>query len=443
MKDNEISQEVLDRFASRTATSDERRRVVRHLIEGCSRCNLYLKQWLPLCQDQSLIEIADDLDQRYDAVFDRALTRALSSAQTGVQGLISPAKKLLAELEAHPPKRQETLVLNLPRYWTTDLCHLLIDCSHQARFSDIALMRHQAKLALIVAQHLAGRAEECLVSDCLSRSWIAVGNSLRVSGDLNAAGMAFADAGAHLATGTGDSTLRARFLSQLASLRFDQRRFDESLALLRETGEIWRSLHNSREVTLALIQQAMATGEGGKPRAAVHLLVEAGRLVDSAADPKLALIILHNIIKFQVYGGQSELALRLFVEARTLYRQERDPLIRVKELWLEGQILSAQGLLEPAVRLLAAAREGFLSQGNLYEAAIVSLDLAAVFAKLGRLPEVRTLARETLQEMEVQGVQREAIAALILLMQAGTAETALTLIRRIASAIRAPRVGVS
>jgi len=442
MKDNEISQEVLDRFASRTATSAERRMVVRHLIEGCGRCRMYLKQWLPLYQNQSLVEISEELDQRYDAVFDRALTRALSAVHTNPQGL-SPARKFLAELEAHPPKRQETLVLNLPRYWTADLCKLLIDGSHQARFSDIALMRHQAKLALIVAQHLAGRVDECVVSDCLTRAWMAVGNSLRVSGDLNAAGKAFADAQAYLATGSGDSTLRARFLSQLASLRFDQRRFDESLALLGETAEIWRNLHNSREVTLALIQQAMATGEGGKPRAAVRLLVEAGRLVDSSGDPKLALIILHNIVKFQAYGGQSELALRLFVEARALYRQERDPLIRVKELWLEGQILSAQGHLEPAVRLLTEAREGFLSQGNLYEAAIVALDLAAVFAKLGKLQEVRTLARETLQEMQVQGVQREAIAALILLMQAGTAEAALTLIRRIASVIRAPRAGVT
>jgi hypothetical protein len=202
----------------------------------------------------------------------------------------------------------------------------------------------------------------------------------------------------------------------------------------------WRRLRNSREVTLALVQQAMATGEGGRPKAAVRLLMEAGRLVDSSSEPKLALIILHNLIKFHAYGGSSELALRLFVEARPLYRRERDPLIRVKELWLEGQILSAQGLLEPAVRLLSAAREGFLAQANRYEAGIVALDLAAVFAKLGKLNQVRALARATLREVEAQGVYRgEAIAALILLMQAETTEATLVLIRRVASAIREPQ----
>jgi tetratricopeptide (TPR) repeat protein len=434
MKDDVLPREVLDRFASRTATAAERKAVVRHLLDGCGTCRSYLKRWLPIA---GLPDVEDAFAgspvDEYDEVFDRALLRVVT--RLSPQGGHSP-ERLVTELEDHPPKRQETLVRNHPRYWTVEICSLLIERSHAARFRDGALMRQRAKLALLIAGQLDPASDPGAVFDCRTRAWMAFGNALRVSGDLPAAGAAFAEAESHLVKGTGAPPLRARFAGQLASLRFDQRRFEESLSLLGQAVEIWRQLHNSREVTLALIQQAMATGEGGRPKAAVHLLLEAGRLVDSAADPKLALIILHNVIRFHTYGGRSELALRLFVEARPLYRQERDPLIRVKELWVEGQIMSAQGHLEPAVRLLSAARAGLLAQGNRYEAGMVALDLAAVFAKLGRLDDMRALARETLQEMEAQGVRREGIAALILLIQAGTTEAALQLIRRVASVIR-------
>jgi hypothetical protein len=148
--------------------------------------------------------------------------------------------------------------------------------------------------------------------------------------------------------------------------------------------------------------------------------------------------LMHTIIRFYVDGGQSENALRLHFEARPLYEQESDPLIRIKALWLEGQIMSAERHLEPALKQLSEAREAFLALGNSYEAAIVSLDLAAVLAKLDRFAEMRALARETMREMEVRGVRREAIAALILLQQAVTSETALALIRRAANALRTP-----
>jgi tetratricopeptide (TPR) repeat protein len=438
MDNDLISREILERFANRTATSQERRSVVRHLLERCPACKSYLIPLLPAqASMRRTAEMSADLkDDQYDEPVDRAVRRFISSlAPEGV----NPAKKLLTELGEHPPQRQETLVRNQRRYWTIDLCNLLIDQSHEARFRDLTAMRHRSRLALLIAEQLDPAAQGTVVHDCRARAWMAFGNALRVSGELQSAGAALAEAESQLASGTADQALAARLLSHWASLHFDQRRFEESLSLLARAAEIWRRLHNPREVALALIKQAMATGEGGRPKGAIHLLLEAGRLVDSAADPKLALIILHNIIRFHVYGGRSDLAQRLFVEARPLYRQERDPLIHAKELWVEGQIMSAQGQLELAVRLLSRAREGFLAQGNRYEAGIVSLDLAAVFAKLGKLAEVRVLARETVREMKSQGVRREGIAALILLMQAETTEAALILIRQIASAVRAPR----
>jgi tetratricopeptide (TPR) repeat protein len=429
MSDHPIPREVLGRFAGGVATAVERMTVVRHLLAGCAECQSQLRQ----CWPGPLAEIGDDY---YDAAFERAAERALAVIAS-LAG--SDSRQLLADLDGHPPKRQETLVRNQPRYWTPDLCAALIERSHEARFTSTVVMCQQSHLAVLVAENLSPElfAREA-VEDCQARAWAALGNALRVSGDLNGAEQAFLSAQTHLVAGSGAAALRARLLSQIASLRMDQRRFDDCLLLIQQVVQIWRNLGDRRELVRALVVQGMATGEGGKPRTGVRLLMEAGRLVDGETDPRLALFILHNVIRFHTDGGQSETALRLYFEARQLYEQESDPLIRIKVLWLEGQIMSAERHLEPALKQLSAAREGFLAQANRYEAALVSLDLAAVLARLGRFDEMRTLVGETLREMEARGVRREAIAALLLLQQTATSETALALIRRTATALRSP-----
>ena len=436
MSDHSISREVLGRFASCTATAAERMEIVRHLLAGCGECRSELRHCWPGPAGEQAASMGEFSGGAYDAAFERAAGRAVAA----LAALSGPgSQQLLEELDGHPPRRQETLVRNHPRYWTPGFCSALISRSHEARFTSTAVMCQQAHLAVLVAESLSTELlDQETVEDCRARSWAALGNALRVSGDLNEADKALLTAQTRLLAGSGSGALRAQVLSQVASLRMDQRRFDDSLLVIQQVVQLWRSLGDRREVTRALVLQASATGEGGKPRAAVRLLMEAGRLVDADAEPKLALILLHSIVRFHVDGGQSEVALRLYFEARELYEQESDPLIRIKVLWLEGQIMSAERHLEPALKQLSAAREGFLAHGNRYEAAIVSLDLAAVFAKLDRFSEMRALARETLREMEERGVRREAIAALILLQQTATSDTALALIRRTASALRSP-----
>jgi tetratricopeptide (TPR) repeat protein len=433
MSDHPISREVLARFADGVATAAERTTIVRHLLAGCVECQSQLRQ----CWPGSVGTVDAELGEHYyDAAFEHSVERALA-AFAALSG--SGSQPLLAELEGHPPKRQETLVRNQQRYWTTEFCSALIDRSHEARFTSTAVMCQQAHLAVLVAERLPPELfERETVEDCRARAWAALGNALRVSGDLNEAEKAFLAAQTYLLTGSGVAALRAQLLSQIASLRMDQRRFDDCLLLIQQVVQIWRNLGDRRELVRALVLQGIATGEGGKPRTAVRLLVEAGRLVDGEAEPKLTFIILHSIIRFHTDGGLSEVALRLYFEARQLYEQEADPLSRIKVLWLEGQIMSAERHLEPALKQLSAAREGFLAHANRYEAALVSLDLAAVLAKLGKFAEMRALVGETLREMQSRGVRREAIAALMLLQETATSETALLLIRRTAAALRSP-----
>ena len=69
-----------------------------------------------------------------------------------------------------------------------------------------------------------------------------------------------------------------------------------------------------------------------------------------------------------------------------------------------------------------------------YDAALVSLELSALYLEQGRTAEVRTLASEMAWVFKAQGVHREALAALGLFCQAAKADNlSVELARRLVS----------
>ena len=67
-------------------------------------------------------------------------------------------------------------------------------------------------------------------------------------------------------------------------------------------------------------------------------------------------------------------------------------------------------------------REGFIREGNGYDAAMASLDLALLYLKDGRTADVRRLAEEMATLFEAQDVHREALAAVVLFREAARRE---------------------
>jgi hypothetical protein len=65
-----------------------------------------------------------------------------------------------------------------------------------------------------------------------------------------------------------------------------------------------------------------------------------------------------------------------------------------------------------------------MAQGNAYDTALVTLELAEVYAALGRTAEVKALARESAPVFQDQGVHREARHALELFHRAAEEERA-------------------
>ena len=74
-----------------------------------------------------------------------------------------------------------------------------------------------------------------------------------------------------------------------------------------------------------------------------------------------------------------------------------------------GRIAAAAGDEEAAIRFLSEACREFAERGIWYDAALVSLELAAVHAEAGRTAEVKLLARHLVPIFRAQDVHREAL----------------------------------
>ncbi len=100
-----------------------------------------------------------------------------------------------------------------------------------------------------------------------------------------------------------------------------------------------------------------------------------------------------------------------------IYRRNHMPPFRIAAAGSRARSPSASASRSEAEDHFLAARDGFLAVGVPYDAALVSLELALLYAEQKRLPELESLARELLCIFASRGIEREAIAALVCLRQ--------------------------
>ncbi len=145
-------------------------------------------------------------------------------------------------------------------------------------------------------------------------------------------------------------------------------------------------------------------------------------LLDGTEEPRLMVLSQSNLIGCLYECGRCEEALSLIPEARQLMEAvtTRTDLLRLR--WLEGQIFVALGREEEAEPMFLELIEVFTADRLAFDAALVSLDLAAVYARQGRTADVKQLAGEMLPIFQSCDVHREAIAALIVFQKAAEME---------------------
>lgn len=360
-----------------------------------------------------------DYDRTFDAVLARFRPRFASAAREQAE-----APALLAELLRHTPERRMVLVRNSSRFRSLALCALLLETSRQEGYKDPMEGERLADLVLVLAHRLDPEWYGIRVlEDVRGRCYMLVGNARRVASDLWGAEQAFRTAEAHLRKGTGDRLERARLLFLKACLCRAQRRFPEAARLFKKAAAVFRAAGEAHPAAEAIIGLALVHRYQGEPEEAIRLLRKADGLVDARADVRLHLYIRFNLIVSLTEAGRSREAEVLLARSRE-FDDFSDPAVRIALLSLEAKIALGLGQLPRAARLLVRARDRYVERGDGYRAALACLELAEVCARLGRIEATKRLAGQVLPIFLSLGIAREAIAARIVLQQAGAAERA-------------------
>jgi tetratricopeptide (TPR) repeat protein len=353
----------------------------------------------------------------------------------------TPVVELLAELDARGPE-QALAEAGAERYAHPELVQQLIYRSHSLRFSDPRRMLDAARLALSLALQCTPQAcgNAARQQDLQGLAWSQFATALRINSQLREADEAGERGLACLKQGTGDPVLRMNVFLQIATIHQFHRRFAQAVDMLRAAGTIAREVGDSSALATSLVQEAISTIYAGETESAVRLINQAIPLIDQELDPYLLLFACHNLVRCYIDLDRPEQALALHAEFRELYREIKDEIVAIKVAWQEGQLLRDLGHPQAAETSLLRARDGFLQRGTMFEAALVSLDLAAVYIRLGRVEDVQRTVETAIPVFRALGVEREELAALLQLQQvAGQQQRALELIRYLNSRIQPDR----
>lgn len=345
------------------------------------------------------------------------------------------APGLWAELSPYRFADQSALVQHRDRFASWGLCELLCRESTKVAPGDPERAVELAELAVIVTNLLkkSPLANRRWLHQLRGYAWAHVGNARRALGDLRNADEAFLIADAWWESGSegvGDVLGYEPVLLDLkASLRIAQRRFPEAMELLDRTFEIFfqgtdpkrRDLHLSGR---ALVMKALALFEMGEHEESIFLLRRAEPLVDAQRDPRLYLCLKHNLLLNLTSTGRHQEARTLLPEVWALCRELGKPLDIVRLRWAEGRIAAGLGQTDLAIRTFRELRDEFASRGISYDAALVALELAALYAEQGRSGEVKDLAMEMVEIFRSQNVPREALAAVLVFQNAAARKRA-------------------
>jgi len=170
------------------------------------------------------------------------------------------------------------------------------------------------------------------------------------------------------------------------------------------------------------LQKALVCGESGDSEGEMKMLRRSLDLIDPQDDPQVFLAARHNLINALNESGRSREAFALLFHTRPPYLKMGDRMNLLKLRWLEGLVAFGLQRVEQAEAAFREVRQAFMELDLAYDVALVSLDLAAIYARQGRAGEMKRLAAEMLPIFRSHDVHREAIAALLVFKRAAEVE---------------------
>ncbi|MFY9824961.1 MAG: hypothetical protein WAM82_26520 [Thermoanaerobaculia bacterium] len=421
MVDEHLDPALLSELGRGSLSRRRSRRVVRHLLTDCDSCRKAAAESLP----------------SYGEAFTRSW-REVERREAELAQERRAAPILLRELLAQTPKRRWDRVARDTRLQTWSLCEQLLDLSRDWGFQNPTRALELSQLGVDIAMRLNPAVYgESRVNDLFARAWAMQGNAQRIQSNFQEAEKSFAQAAGLLKQGTGDPLEKAHLLLHQASFSGGQQRFGEAFRLLDRVTAIARRCDDPQLHGRALITRGFLLGIARDAEAAIRYLREGIRKLDPASDLRLLVAAHHNLTLYLTESGKYQEALDLLNSARPLYHQLGDQMSLIRLRWLEGKIAIALGQLTAAEELLKEVRKELIERELGFDTALLSLDLADIYARQGRGAEMRRLAEEMIPIFRSRDVHREALAALLTFQKAAEMESvSLGLIREVSSHLK-------
>lgn len=370
----------------------------------------------------------------------RVVQIALDSVDARLPKLIEQQRLARARAEAEvwwqalrslPPEQQRSWIDQNPGCCTPAFVARVCAESVKTAAHKAARALALAQLALYIAERVPGGVRD----KCKAHAKGFIANAHRVGGQLPVADAAYGEALRlwRASTACVFALDAARFLDLGASLRRDQRRLDEALALLDEALD----LSEPEGLSDLLLNKSHVQHARGEYREALETLSQAAARIDPEREPRSWFAVQFNRAA-NLHGlGQHIEAQGLLPTIWDLVESFEGDLHLLRLRWLAAKITAGTGYAEAATRSLLEVQKEFEDLEIPFDTALVSLDLAEIYVQQGRWRETRFIAEEMIRLFQNLGVHREAMAALLLFREAVEREEATVgLIRRLAQYLR-------
>ncbi|HYH47442.1 MAG TPA: tetratricopeptide repeat protein [Thermoanaerobaculia bacterium] len=442
------NREDLERFLNDLLSDADSRALQRHLFT-CASCEESMIALLPGPKEDLPFwgqDDGDDSDEApsYEGLVQRVLAETrgeIERRESRLERERREAAEIWRELAAVSPEEARTRAYDDPRLHSWGLFELLLDRARRDSLAHTRQAEELLRLALVIAGCLdSGRYGPGSVEAAHARAWAYLGNVLRIRSDFQEAERAFQMAERHLSRSWLDPLDEALVLELQASLRRAQRRFEEALEMLDSAIALYREVNEPHFQGRCLVKKGLALQYANATDEAAACFRSSLFLLNPPEDPRLVLAAHYGLIHCLHDSGRFAEARTLIVEARPLWQESGSRLDLVRLNWLEGKVAHGLGRPEEAEATLLEVRREFELEGIAYDAALASLDLAAVYARQGRTADTKRLAREMLPIFQSREVHREALAALIQFRRAAEMEQlTLSLVDEIAAYLRGAR----
>lgn len=361
----------------------------------------------------------------------RRVQERLPVTAAAVRRETADARASFEEFARHAPADRQRLLTSDPRFAERAFVDLLLDAARVSRRSDPAASLAWATDALTALDRQREPSSDQRVLALALQA-----NAHRAAADLLSAsrGFAWARAVAEEFDDDLDLDTLAELDSLEASLLIDLRRFEEAEALLTQALDTYQELG---QVTLAgrtLIKLGHLFSTADAPEVAVGPYEAALDLLSRSSEPALHLAARFNLAHTLVDLGRIIEARDLLTYDEDLYAAHADDHTTIRHAWLQARIAAATDEPAEAEALFLQTRDDFAARADGFDAALVSLDLALLYQRLGRTQDLLATVSSAVKLFSAYALHREGLAALITLrdavhQQAANADT----IQRVAS----------